>query len=425
MKASSLKTEKRYETFNNRGLKIQSFGKQNDQPQRVAEIVGASQTGAACVSQYAKFIEGRGFSQKDFYKAVIDGQGTTVDTLLRFVSQDYAMQGAFALHVNYNALFEIVSVSHVPVEWVRFKELDECFDFDKLAVHPDWGRRYSNLRQFRQKDIEWFDLFNPDPETILRQVREAGGWNGYKGQILYVSNNGPKVYPTPIFDAVLTDMSSEEGLSNITYRNVRHNFLTAGMFIDYDNTIQSKEQEEEIKKELTEFQGDTEAGNILYINLQNGEEKPEFVPFSGHSTDKDFEKAENKTPDIIGKAFLQPPILRAVDVGGNFGQDTMRNSYDFYNSITEPERMTVSEAFKSLFSLWHDPSINPDLDYDILPKEYRITATLAERLGPNTGAVVELVFDDTKNSVQKEAVLKGVYGLSDEDVSKLLKGTAL
>ncbi len=423
MKISVLKTERRLDTANLRGLKIQSFGKGNDQPQRVAEIVAASVTGSSCWRNYAKFIEGRGFAQKDFYKAVVDGRGTTMDGLLRAVAEDYALQGGFAVHVNYNAAGEIVSASHFPVEWIRFEQLDENFRFVRLASHPDWGRRYTALRPFRQSDVEWFYPFNPDPEEVFREVAEAGGWNGYRGQILYFSNNGPTVYPSPIFAAALTDMSAEEGLSNITYRNVRHNFLTAGMLIDHDNTAQSEGQEEKVREELKAFQGDMEAGNILYINLQNGEEPPEFVTFSGHSSDKDFEKAEDKTPQIIGRAFQQPPILRSEDVGGNFGQDTMKNAYDYYNSITEPERMTVSEVFRRVFTRWHDPGINPDLNFDILPREYRVTATLAERLGDSTDKVLDLVFDAGRTAESKEAVLKAVYGLDDDEIYKLLTAT--
>lgn len=421
MKISTLKTEKRLETWNNRSLKIQAFGKANDDPQKVAEIVAASATGASCRRIYAKFIEGRGFAAGDFGKAVVNGRGDTVAGLLRSVSEDYALYGGFAVHVNYNALGEVVSASHVPFECLRFEELDKDFRFDRLAWHPDWGRRNSALRAFNPKDIEWFHFFDPDPETVMEEVREAGGWNGYRGQILYWSNNGTKVYPTPIFSAVLTDMSSEEGLSNVTYRNVRHNFLTAGMFIDHDNTAQSDEQIAAKRRELQEFQGDTDAGNIMYVNLQNGELGPEFVPFSGHSTDKDFEKAESKTPQIIGRAFQQPPVLRSEDVGGNFGQDTMKNAYNFYNSITEQERATVSDAFRQIFSRWeHD--INPDADWDILPKVYDVRMTLAERLGSNVDKVLELILDQSKVIEIKAAVLKTVYGLTDEEIDGLLHG---
>ena len=420
MRLSRLKTDRQLDTFNNRGLKIQTYGEKNDQPQRIAEVIEASTTASSCVNIYAKFIAGRGFADAAFYKRVVNRCGADVDALLRAVADDFAHFGGFAIHVNYNGLGEITTASHVPFEWLRFEELDENFRFDRLAMHPDWGRRFTKLRPFRPKDIEFFHFFDPRPDTIEREVQEAGGWNGYRGQILYYSNRGEKTYPLPIFAAALTDMNTEEGLSNVRLRNARNNFLPAGMIIDYDNTANSDRQESETKAELQAFQGDTVAGTLLYVNVKNGETPPEFKPFKSSNYDKDFEQAEKNAPDIIGRAFMQPPILRAEDVGANFGADLMTNAYDFYNSITEDERMAVSQQFRRIFEHWYDPTINAAGNYEILPKEYRVNATLAERLGDNIDKVLEIIFDKTKSEPAKRAVLSIVYGLEEESINKLL-----
>ena len=270
-------------------------------------------------------------------------------------------------------------------------------------------KRNTKLKRFRQSDIEFFHLFNPDLRAIQKEVEEAGGWAGYKGQIYYYSNAGDRVYPMPKWAAALTDMTNEEGLSNITHRNVKHNFLPAGMFIDKNNVSNSDDQDDEVKEELREFQGDMNAGKIMYVNLKGGDEPPEFKP-------------EAKTPDIIGRAFCQPPILRAQDVGSNFGADLMRNAYDFYNSQTETERIVLEDTFRMLFSLWYTPSVNVERDYSIQPKIYRVNQTLAERLGANTDKVLELLFDTTKSEQAKRVVLDAVYGLDDEDITNLMEG---
>lgn len=422
MRVETFKTEKSYVSVNNRSLKVQSYGEKNDLPQKIMEIVSASVTGASCLDTYRKFIVGRGFNDEEFAKAIVNGRGDTADMVLKAVAGDYAEFGGFAIHVNYNALGEIVSVSHVPFENVRFESLDDDYRFNRVAVHPDWGRRSTSLRRFRNSDIEFFHLFNPDITEILSEVQEAGGWAGYKGQIFYFSNAGDRVYPMPIYEAALTDMSNEEGLSNITHRNVRHNFLPAGMLIDKNNPSNSEEQDNETKEELSAFQGDMNAGKILYINLQEGDVAPEFEPFEANNTDKDFERAESKTPGIIGRSFCQPPILRSEDVGSNFGSDLMRNAYDFYNAQTESERQDIEGVFAKLFELWYDKSLNVEMDFSISPKVYRVNQTLAERLGSNTDKVLELIFDKTKSSMEKRTVLECVFGLDDEDITRIMEG---
>lgn len=422
MKAECLKTEKQVDTANIRSLKIQSYGAQNDYPQRVAEIVEASATGSACVNTYSKFIVGRGFAVESFYRAIVNEKNETPDDLLRLLADDLARFGGMSLHINYNALYQIVEVSYVPFEWVRFEELDAEYNFHRVAVHPDWGKRYTNLRRFVDKDIEHFPLFEPSPEVIASEVESAGGWENYGGQILYYSNRGDKVYPIPIFGAVLTDMSNEEGLSNITQRNVRHNFLPAGMLVDYDNTANSEEQAAQTKDELKQFQGDMKAGQLMYVNVRNDEQAPEFKAFTTNNYDKAFTNAEEKTPEIIGRAFVQPPILRAQDVGSNFGATAMQNAYEFYNSITESERQVMERVFERVFIRWHDTAINPDRDYSILPKEYRVNQSLAERLGDNTEKVLEIVLNSAIAEATKRVILSKVYGISNDDINELMEG---
>jgi hypothetical protein len=333
------------------------------------------------------------------------------------------MFGGFALHVNWNALYEITSVNAIPFEWLRFEALDSDYKFNRVALHPDWGRRYTQLRRFRKADIEWFDFFNPDPKVIAEQVIAAGGWKQWNGQILYYSRRGPKSYPLPVYDSALTDMSAEEGLSNVAYRNIRNNFLPAGMFIDHNNGEKGKRQAEETKEQLSEFQGDTKAGRILYLNLDEGDIEPVFRPFEANNTDQKFKRSDEKVPDRIGAAFCQPPILRAKDVGSNFGATAMREAHDYYNSQTESERQTLERVMRDVFQHFAGiATLNPDDDYSILPKVYDVTQTLAERLGDRTDKVLEILFDMSKSENAKRVVLAKVFGLEDEDIEELLQG---
>lgn len=425
MKVKVLKTDGRKDTRNNRNLKIQSWGQSNDYPQKVMEIVAASTTGTSCVNVFHKFVRGRGFAQEALAKCVVNGKGMTADEVQRLVTYDYCQISGMAVHVNWNALYEVVSIHHIPIEQLRLGALNDAGKFDKYAIHPDWGKRYISLKSFTEKDIVYIDKFNPDPAVIQSQVDAAGGWDKYNGQILLWSNQGQDIYPVPMYESALTDMSSEEGLCNLTYRNVRNSFIPAGMLIDHDNQDENKTEEEDTRQELTEFQGDMNAGKLMYITLKNGETAPEFKPFDTKNTDKEFNQAEEQVPDRIGRAFTQPPILRAVDVGSNFGADMMCNAYDFYNSVTEGDRTDVSAFFAKVFEHWWDKTLNPDKDFSILPLIYKVNDTLAERLGDNMDKVLEILFDSGKTRAAKEIILGKFYGLDDDDIRDIMEGLAL
>jgi hypothetical protein len=74
--------------------------------------------------------------------------------------------------------------------------------------------------------------------------------------------------------------------------------------------------------------------------------------FESTNYDKDYDKAEQSVKDKIGRAFKQPPILRAEDIGAGFGAELMQSSYKYYNSITNPYRVDVERAMTELFTNW-------------------------------------------------------------------------
>ena len=429
MKASILKRDKRFDLRNDRGLGVQSYGEYNDYPQQLIEIVNASGTGKSCVNTYAKFISGKGFEDKDFYKKIVNRFGHTNDYICDQISKDFAAFGGFAIHVNYNANYKICEIQHIPFEQTRFKALDpDSGFFDKIALHNDWGKRFLNLRKWKKDDIQFIDFFNSDPEEIKLQIDAAGGWANYKGQILYYSNEGERVYPLPVFDAVLTDMNTEEGISNVSNRNARNNFLSAGMLINYLNTNKSAaeektEDEGQLESTIKGFQGDEKAGKIMYVELEDGDTKPEFVSFKGTNYDKEFNVTLASSQANIGKAFNQPPILRAENVGANFGADLMKNAYDYYNSVTENERLVIERAFTTIFKNWFELTDN---NYSIIPLSYDVEMSLADRLGEKQlTEFMKLLNDPAITPDLKRSIAKTLFGLSEDEANSLIPITPI
>jgi hypothetical protein len=314
----------------------------------------------------------------------------------------------------------------------------------------------TQLKKWSKEDIIHIDLFNPNPQTIDEQVSRAGGWASYKGQVYYYSGNRSSNYPLPKFDAVLTDMSTEEGISNISYLNARNNFLPSGMIVDIIDweKPENEKQIEENEKSIEEFQGDEKTGKLCYSCAKNKDEVPVFVKLSGQNYDKEYTVTREKTKDDIGRSFNQPPILRAEDVGSNFGADALRNAYDYYNSVTEAERLQVERVFARIFKYWNGEPFN---DFGILPLTYKIStpnvkdipqevistltvnekraliefgelqddnsskSLLAEKIGAGgVQAMVQIIADPNLSAEQKKGTLKLLFSLTDEDVESVI-----
>ena len=191
------------------------YGSDNLYPQNIASIVAASGTGTLCLNRYAKFVEGNGFVDVAFSEMVVNRAGETADTILHLLAQDVAKYAGLAVHVNYNALGEIIELQHVPFENCRLEEEDENGYVARILVHPDWrGKKSRNGQTIKvdDKSIDRIDVFNPKKEVVLSQVEKAGGIEHYKGQILWVSMAGKNTYPLALYDSVISEMSTDEGL---------------------------------------------------------------------------------------------------------------------------------------------------------------------------------------------------------------------
>lgn len=426
MKASVLKKTRSYVISRDQHYGIQKWDVGNDYPQMVLELIAASGTGKACTDTYAKFIGGKGFADPVFYNLIVNRHRQTADFLLGQIKVDYARLKGFALHVNYNANYEIVEVQHVPFENGRFclPKQEGTTDFTQVAVHPDWGRRFLSLRRWRAEDIDYIDLFDPDPEVIQEQVNAAGGWEKWKGQIYYFSGDGPKTYPTPIADVVLTDMNTEEGMANVANRNARNNFFPAGILVDYKTTGGEEAGDEnahelnDIEEALLDVQGDTNAGKILYITADSKEESPEFKPMNSINYDKQFEVTGIRTQKNIGRAYNQPTILRNEDVGASFGAELLKNAFNYYNAVTVDERMAVERVFEEIFSHWVGGS--PAETYEIDALSYDVEMTLSERVGKDAVATILEIAKSSLPYKRKRKMLKVLYYVSNEELDLLV-----
>jgi hypothetical protein len=419
MKVSKIQTSQGFRVKNNKSLGIQNYDLDNNYPQKVDEIVRASGSGLSCVRTYARFVYGHGFNDTRTGGAPCNKKGETFDSVLKKACRDYTMYHGFALHVNYNAQFKVSELQHVPFEHCRFSARDkETGHFDRVAVYDDWTRRDSDRKQLKKDDIDFIDLYNSNPIIIARQVEASGGWGAYMGQIYYYSGAGDKVYPAPIFEAELTNMRTEEGIDNVVGRNVTCNFLPGVIIVDINNSSESDAQFKEMQDELARYQSDENAGNIMLTQVRSRDEIPETIELKNNNYDKEFSATQAYLPLAIGRAFSQPPILRAENVTTGFSTDEMLNAYKFYNTQTEDDRQNVSNVFSVILREWHTPAA---FDTTIMPLSYNTGASRVEQIGLDaTRAITELIANPQLTRDQKIKVLVNLYDFDEVDVIGLV-----
>ena len=291
---------------------------------------------------------------------------------------------------------DIVEVQHIPFENCRLLEEDESGYIAKIAVHPDWtGKKTRQGKAIKviQENVEFIDVFNPRKEVVYAQIRAAGGIENYKGQILWISNTGKFVYPIGRADRVITEMSTDEGLANVKYRNVRCGFTLGGMLVtkkgassvhidENGNPIKDDSNNEDagISNAIEQLQGDVNASKILEVIIESDEEKPEFVDISPKNYDKEFTVTDASVVERIYSAFGQEPwyCIRIGKVG--FSGDILEDAFEYYNSIVSKQQRMIERAFQKIFEHWHE-NVNPSNDFSVQPLKYVRNAALPNNTG--------------------------------------------
>ena len=361
-------------------LGIKAYGANNLYPQQAKAILDCSSTGAECCDRYARFIEGEGLVNAIIYDLEVNHYGETTDDILTAVAQDLANYGGFALHVNYDLNCKICEVQHVPFESCRLQEDDDSGYIAHIVTHPDWqGRTTRNGKILRvsRDTIASFDRFNPDPDIVRAQINACGGIDHYKGQILWVSTAGRDRYPLPKYDRVLTDLSTDEGLSNVKFRNVRCNFLPSafvitkrGQALNEDDAAKKAIEARGFAEDLAMFQGDETSNVLISLSIDNDEEKPEIVEFPTKNFDKDFQVTDNSVVERIYSAFEQEPFLCIRSGKLGFSGTTIHDCYNYYSSLVSKEQRLIERAFSKIFDNWFEPLAN--YDCSIEPLTYNV-----------------------------------------------------
>lgn len=358
-------------------LRLQTYGEDNLYPQHLQSITGASGTAVTCLSRYKKFVEGYGFAD-ELSGYVLNRKGMTLDDALHDVADDVATFGGFALHVNYDVAGRVVEVSPVPFEMCRLEEADDAGNVAHILVHPDWsGRMTRNGQrvQVNDKTVMRFHVFNPRPEVVAGQIMAAGGIGNYRGQIAWFSMDGRWTYPVPIYDAAITDISTDEGLGNIKYRNARNSFLVSCMLVTRKNAPRITADGREVcdpmisDDDLRAFQGDENVGKIMAVELEDMETKPEIVEFPTKNFDKDFSVSETSVIERIYAQFHQE-LFYAIRIGKlGFSGTVMEDAFAYYAGEVTTEQRFITRGIYRVMSAWHDVTMR-NQNYDIQPMKY-------------------------------------------------------
>lgn len=421
------KAKPRISSRDNIPQEIQTYDSDNVYPQKVLNILSASGTGSACADLCKKHLRGRGFLNKDVENFVVNAKDETLGDIHSLICSDRSVIKGFALHVSYNALFEIVGLSHIPIEMVRIGITDDNGRVTKLAVHPDWAMQRQS-KKFKKSDIVYLDVFTVDPVRIQKQIDEAGGFEKWRGQIYYFSETGYLQYPYAICDSVLEDVQTDSGIKIWKNRGVNTGFA-ASHILFYKGTFESDEERQTFIKDVNEYHGPDRSYRVMVVECPTEESKPDLEKIEAINADGIWEKTEETTRENIIRKYQQPLALHAIKTPGQLGlSKEWEEAKINYDERTEEERDRIWKVLAEIMQAWTNEGGLPkgNLEYfKVIPitgdRPKNVRKTLSEFL--TADAIKEcraIVESNILSREQKINMLVETYPMAIETAQKLV-----
>ena len=413
MKATATDIHKRVVITPNKREGILNYDIDNAYPQRVEDIINSSGTGTLCTKIFGKFIYGQGFVNDALSKTIVNKKRLTANKLLFKSGKSVSKFNGFCIHVNYDANFNKRSFSYIPFKDCRFTTSENKDHPNMIEVYDDWEKvKHSKIIE---DEVNYFNYYNPDPVVIQKEVDNAGGWQHYKGQLMYWSVDGLE-YPLAPSDSVLEDVQTDSHSKLFKLRNITTNFM-ASHFLKVQ-AFEDEDQLDEFKETISDFQGSDDASKIIVIEQESEDEVFELEKVDIQDIGDLYEYTETSSRNNIIRNYLIPPVLVLAEeglFGGGDGKLISANA--FYNGKTIDYRIEISAVFEELFN---GSVFGTFEDYDI--KETPPSIPKAKDTPEGKISILGVLSSTSNTPEQKSIILQKIYEFDKEDADILTQG---
>lgn len=375
---------KRLPAVIDRVYEIQAYDVDNLYPQRADEVRNGSFTLKSAIDRITDFIKGQGWEDPNLANLIVNSEGMTGNDVLDYIAQDKSPYVGFALHIKYNLNFRIAEIT--PIEWMynRLGLPDERGAIRNIKYSTNWERDPSKVLH-DPYEIETYDVFNPDPNVVRQQMEACGGWQNYKGQILYWTPK-PGKYPKVRFDAAFDYAQAQAEIGVASVSGIQNKFAAQHIF-RYPGKFADDNDERNFRQGLSEFQGAEGTNSMLIVeddSRGDGPARPLVESIQMQNTDKMYEFTSKDARNALRESLAVPaPILGQLPEAGMFNQEQIRDSYDYMNVMTSGDRDQIVRVFKKIFSFWKD--MIQVSTFNIKPLQYGAVSSISTSGTPAPG----------------------------------------
>ncbi len=418
----------------------------NAYPERMDRLINNSVTAKSAASIMVQYLIGKGYGEENDNLIINKDKNLKLIDFADDVADDLVKQRGVFIHVNWNALYKIADFKVLAFEQCRVGKMDSEEYSGKILVSKDWAK-------IKENKPDAIDIFNPRKKVIDAQVEKAGGWEHYKGQVLYINMDTKLIYPLSRIDSVADDCDSEAQAAVYKNRLLRKGFfgntlvvtrplVGEGLEPGSHALLDAESEREKFQEAIKDSLGAQNTGGVLCLEMDFAGEKLEdailIKQIESKIDDKLFNYTETSVRENILVAFNNLPsgIIKTNEASlfGNSGEAILEMKRTYWENTTK-ERNLLTSVINQLLQQSQDYDsfiVRPLtlIDQDALSEEEETPskekllaqANLKGSVGGVT-ALVELkksVKDGIISSDSAVEILIEIYGFTEEKANKII-----
>jgi len=337
-----------------KSVDVYANGIDNAYPETMDGLINNSVTAKSAAAIMVQYLIGKGYGLEKDEIIVNKEKNLKLIDFADDVADDLVKQRGVFIHINYNALYQITDVCVIPFEKCKLGKKDSTDYAGKIAIHKDWVKA-------KKSEVELIDVYNPRKEVIEAQVTKAGGWEHYKGQVLYINMDTKLTYPLSRIDSVADDCDSEAQASRYKNRLLRKGFFGNTLVVTtpmigkdlQQGSLEYREAETErdkFHKSIKDLLGAENAGNVLCLEMELAGHKLEetilIKQIESNIDDKLFTATETSVRENILVAFNNLPagLVKTSDnsLFGNSGTAIIEMKRTYWENTTKDRNVLTA-----------------------------------------------------------------------------------
>jgi hypothetical protein len=368
------------------------WGDDDRRPQQLLALLALSGTGKVCVATKAKFIEGNGFKDTTFYKAIINPRGQTVDALLKLVADRQSKLTGYALLVNINLNGNPCSAYHLPTENVRLGYPMEDGAIDHVfQLHPKIPGSKGRAQKPTLHLV--YDPMEPAAERAERAANWPGGIEAYPGEVYCSFLDEAGLYPEQVYEAVEVDMETEARLKRSRRNDVRSGYQDKVIIQEIGTDTPTLEVQLANQQKYGQFAGE-EGGKIMLLYAATDQTATKITTLQAPDASQRYKTDGESLKADIRAVFQIPTPLYGEASAGKLGTAQEMDDATKYvqNMVVNTDQRLIERGFEAVFSTFQRPDqpnapLCPSKNYSIQNLSLSgVPASTAATNGPDAAA---------------------------------------